>query len=189
MPGAGQGVRLVANVGADQSNPLWRAARARWSDGLLVHMHGAADEADRSAGLTVAPGSATALAATQDALVNMAYPFSQCAAAVDVAPAACRANCLRREQALSCCGFDEAQLPKIRRGRMPAVNATDLAGARVQLGSPTLGCNALDAGVGRCMAEQVDPARGGVGGVFAGGVGGGGRGGFVGGGGRGGGGG
>ena len=152
--GNGRGVRFVANVGADQDPLLASPSNGRWNYGLLLDLHTQMSRGDVSDGTTISPGSAAQISVEQNALKNALYPFTNCSISVNVAPKVCQVNCLRRAQAISCCGI--SNLADVQHGRLAPVVGFDPRGAAVSLADPRLLCGILNASVQQCFANYVE---------------------------------
>jgi len=82
----------------------------------------------------------------------MEYPYTNCSETFNIDPALCRQNCLRREQAIKCCG--QKEMPKVVKGKFEKdVNYTDPDNNPLAIHNPILACNFLADGFRTCLAD------------------------------------
>mmetsp|Transcript_30496 Transcript_30496/g.81357 ORF Transcript_30496/g.81357 Transcript_30496/m.81357 type:complete len:775 (+) Transcript_30496:410-2734(+) len=157
--GLGNGIRIMANVNPIQDPPLGSSQKARWSNGLLVHLHSEHDYTNLGAGFSVSPGQISSVAVGYNSYVGQDWPFSNCSASMSVAQGVCVTRCLRRMQAIECCGMS---VPQIVKGWMPVTHGSSPTGAVTNLTDPSLACNMLDPAVASCFADQAQKVSDGL---------------------------
>ena len=157
--GSGRGMRLVADVGTDQDPMLASPSNGRWNYGLLLDVHTQMSTGYVADGTTISPGTASQISLEQSAYQSAYYPFTNCSAFTTVAVEPCQANCLRRAQAVACCGLP---VPDVQHGRLAPTPAADPQGGALNLSDPRLLCNLLNINVQQCFAQYVEYAAAGT---------------------------
>jgi hypothetical protein len=155
--GVGNGVRLMLNAAVEEDTPVTSAENNRWSPGVLVHMHTAFDKGLLSEALVVPPGQVMDVAVQKNMYSELAYAFTNCSDTFNIDPSVCRTNCLRRTQAIKCCGNMGVTMKdnNMTKGKFfKQVNYTDPKNNPVAIGDPVLACNVLKDGFRKCIAEQ-----------------------------------
>ena len=158
--GNGRGVRFTANVGVDQDPLLASPSNGRWTYGLLVQVHTQHNKGDYSDAAKISPGSSAQISLAQQEFRSAHYPFTNCSLHTNVDAEVCKANCLKRAQAMACCGM--RGIPDVRRGYLSSTVATDPEGAAFNLSDPRLLCDILNGSVQNCFARNVEKMASGL---------------------------
>mmetsp|Transcript_55218 Transcript_55218/g.112957 ORF Transcript_55218/g.112957 Transcript_55218/m.112957 type:complete len:921 (+) Transcript_55218:100-2862(+) len=151
-PGKGEGIRMVLNVAVDQDAQIMSAEKARWSPGALVHMHSFLNDKSLEGGVSAAPGRVTDILIGQSTLRKAKkFPWTNCSTTSISSATLCQTSCLKRTQAIECCG---KTIEHNQDGRFPPLSITDPSGAIIQLDNPVLDCNILDDALEACLNKQ-----------------------------------
>jgi hypothetical protein len=153
-PGKGSGARLVLDVAMEQDAAVSSAQNSRWASGATVFLHSRLDDMGAGTRVLAPPGMATDVSIGQGVAREANFPYTNCSASTITDGGLCRSNCLRRVQAIECCGIPETSLP-ITLGRFPLLTVADPAGETMNYQNPVLGCNILDSTMAKCFAEKV----------------------------------
>ena len=151
--GKGNGLRLILNSAVEEDTPVTSAENGRWSPGVVVHMHSEFDKGLLSQGLIAAPGKVVDATIQKAEYTELKYPWTNCSMSYNTDRSLCRANCLRRVQAIECCG--QPNTSAIIKGHFSQkVNYSTPSSGPLEIDNPVLACNFLKDGFRTCMKKQ-----------------------------------
>ena len=150
--GRGNGVRLVLNVAVQQDAAVASAQNSRWASGASVFLHSRLDDMNAGTRILAPPGMATDVSMGQSVFKETNFPYTNCSKMSITDSSLCKLNCVRRAQAIECCGMSD--LP-IALGRFDTLKAEDPGGEEIRYQNPLLGCNMLDPNLAKCFAEKA----------------------------------
>ena len=147
------GVKLVLNADRRKDPVIYSMQKAKVGLGASIFLHSRLDSFHTTAQTIAGPGKSTHVEIGREMKKERNFPYTNCSKSVIADEGLCRNNCLRRAQALECCGMTKGDV-KVRLGRFKPFEALGLDGKVIEYDNPVLDCNFMDPAVAECLEDM-----------------------------------